>query len=204
MVENKANPNRLGYVGSLDRVASRDSDTWFTPEKYITSARKALGGVIYLDPFSSDAANKVVQAVVYFTKERDALQQNWHISDNEPHRTLFMNPPYSNPIVKLGVTRLLDEYLAGSFDARILLVYNVTETKWFQRCLTIATAVCFTDHRIASWNVDGKAKSGNTRGQAFLYFGEEGLSQFVQAFDEHGFILIPAQPRSGTQTYLLQ
>ncbi|MFH0920581.1 MAG: hypothetical protein V1913_09485, partial [Fibrobacterota bacterium] len=55
-----------------------------------------------------------------------------------------------------------------------------------------STAICFTDHRISFWNADRKNVSGNTRGQAFFYFGEA-LGKFKNVFKKHGFILVPSK-----------
>lgn len=172
-----ADPKRLGYVGSTP--GARDSNAWFTPSKYIESARTALGGTIALDPFSSKDANKVVKAVKFYTEEDDAFIQPWNAD------SIFMNPPYSGKLCSEAVAKFLDEFEAKSFKKGVFLVNNATETKWFQRALGIANAVCFTNHRISFWNSDGKAMSGNTRGQAFFYFGTE-TSKFIEEFKQHG------------------
>jgi phage N-6-adenine-methyltransferase len=179
--ENKAETNKLGYVGRTPGT-ERDSNSWFTPEKYLTSARKALGGKITLDPFSSLEANKVVKAQKFFTEEDNAFTKKWSGKGN---RTVWMNPPYSGKLCSEAVTKFIDEYLLESFTEGIFLVNNSTETKWFQRALGSANAVCFTGHRISFWNADGKALSGNTRGQAFFYFGKN-TDLFLKTFKEHG------------------
>ena len=72
-----------------------------------------------------------------------------------------------------------------SFGEGVVLVNNATETRWFQLMLREATAVMLTDHRISFWNADGKAVSGNTRGQAFFYFGDN-PEKFLVEFSKHG------------------
>ena len=191
--ENAANAKKLGYVGRTPGT-ERDSNAWFTPSDYIEASRAALGGTIHLDPFSSKEANKVVKAVQFYTEEDDAFSQDWSLdkdgnkvgSDSE--RTLFMNPPYSGKLCSEAVGRFLDEWEKSSFTQGVFLVNNATETKWFQRALKLANAVCFTNHRISFWNADGKKMSGNTRGQAFFYFGKD-ISNFEKAFKEYGTVL---------------
>lgn len=186
-VENKASAQNLGYVGRTPGTP-RDSNAWFTPEKYLNAVRSALGGTITLDPFSSSAANTAVKAEEFYDEADNAFDQDWSKNQNGRNsspRTVFMNPPYSGKLCSLAVSRFLDEYEKGSFTAGIFLVNNSTETKWFQRALKTATAICFTDHRISFWNVDGKAMSGNTRGQAFFYFGKN-PQKFIKAFAELG------------------
>jgi len=93
------------------------------------------------------------------------------------------------------MTRFMDEFARGAFDEGVVLVNNSTETKWFQRALGEASAVCFTNHRIAFWNTDGKAVSGNTRGQAFFYFSRTpDMKRFHEAFGEMGAIVWRTEP----------
>jgi len=183
----RADPRKLGYVGSISR-SNRDSDAWFTPEKYLVAVRKVLGGTISLDPFSSAEANKVVKAEQYFTEKENAFKREWFsskVGDSKNH-TVWMNPPYGGGLVSDAVNLFLNEYAEKSFSRGIILVNNATETKWFQRALSVASALTLTDHRISFWNSDGKAISGNTRGQAFLYFGET-PEDFIQTFSAFGF-----------------
>jgi len=183
-----ADPKKLGYVGSVTR-STRDSDAWFTPEKYVAAARVALGGAISLDPFSSAEANKVVKADRFFTESDNAFKREWFPQAREAsagRRTVWMNPPYGAGLVSDAMNLFLNEFAAGTFDAGIILVNNATETKWFQRALSSASGLALTDHRISFWNSDGKAVSGNTRGQAFFYFGTE-RDGFVEVFSAFGF-----------------
>jgi phage N-6-adenine-methyltransferase len=191
-----ANVRKLAYVGAQPG-ANRDSDSWFTPTEYIDAARAALGGHITLDPFSSDHANEVVRATRYFTEEDDAFAQSWAgaMTPGEPS-TVWMNPPYSGQLVKAAVTLFLDEYEAGTFKEGVFLVNNATETRWFQRAMALSSAVCFTHHRISFWNADGKRRSGNTRGQAFLYFGPQ-EERFADAFAQHGAVIFTVGMRPG-------
>lgn len=180
--DNKADVKRLGYVGSTPG-AKRDSDSWYTPDVYLDSARRALEGIDF-DPFSSVAANERVKASLFYTEEDDALTRQWPTVDG-----VWMNPPYSNGLCGKAVTAFLEEWKAGTFKRGIVLVNNATDTIWWDDLMREATAVCFTDHRIAFWNEDGKASSGNTRGQAFVYFGKQ-TGRFVREFDRHGTCMV--------------
>lgn len=183
-----ADPRKLGYVGSLTK-SSRDSDSWFTPQRYISAARDALGGHISLDPFSSPEANSVVKAERFLSESDNAFKTTWFPASREGEtqtRTVWMNPPYGAGLVNDAIGIFLNEFASGSFDEGIVLVNNATETKWFQAAIKQASALTLTNHRIAFWNADGKAVSGNTRGQAFFYFGPR-PETFVQRFSEFGF-----------------
>ena len=177
--ETKAMSSRLAYVGSRPGVKSpsRDSDAWFTPSVYIDSVRAVLGP-IDLDPFSSYAANRIVRAKEFLTVDYDSISNDW-----PKVRTVFMNPPYSAGLCAKAAERFIEQYEAGRFEHGIVLVNNATETKWFKTLAQSAAAVAFTDHRISFWNADGKASSGNTRGQCFLLFTSS--KRKVASFRKH-------------------
>lgn len=178
-----ADPRRLGYAAGRGR--GRDSDSWYTPARYVEAVRTALGHEgIALDPFSSREANAVVGADLYYTEEDDAFRQDWRAP------TVFMNPPYSGRLVLDAVRTFLDRYDSGAFARGIILMNATTDTRAGQLVLRRALAVCFTDHRIAFWNADGKAISGNTKGQMFAYFGPSGTDQqFREEFAEIGAVM---------------
>lgn len=180
--------SNLAYVGSkpTSPKEGRDSDAWFTPAKYIEAARAALGGHIDLDPFSDPAANLVVQASRIFTINDSALTQTWAPMNGTPAQTVWMNAPYGKTC-REAVDKFLLEYSEGNFTNAIVLMNNATETKWFQALLNKASAMCLTSHRIAFYNIDGKAISSNTRGQAFLYFGDDPVA-FGREFAQFGFV----------------
>lgn len=208
--QDTADVRKLGYVGAQPG-AKRDSDSWFTPPEYIDAAREALGGRITLDPFSSHHANEVVRADRYFTEEDDAFAQVWAAAVAPLESpTVWMNPPYSGQLVAAAVDRFLNEYALRSFAEGVFIVNNATETRWFQRSFSMASAVCFTDHRISFWNADGKKQSGNTRGQAFFYFGPN-PQRFIDAFDKYGTALFitnrrvaPPRERNKAQRVLME
>jgi hypothetical protein len=187
-----ADPSRMGYIGRLPGLTppDRDSDSWFTPEKYLAAARLALGGAIDLDPYTSAAANERVGARHSFTLQEPAPPgPEW-----PGVGTCFMNPPYTGGLVLDAAQRFTAAFRARRFRKGVVLVNNATDTRFFHLLLKEAAAVCFTDHRIAFENVDGKRISGNTRGQAFFYFhhGRDraaGIRAFAAAFQPFGPVL---------------
>ncbi len=186
--ETKAKASRLGYVGRSPLAEpKRDSDSWFTPPIYLDSVRAVLGR-IDLDPFSSFVANQIVGAEYIFTEEDSAFEHSWKIKRNTK---VFMNPPYSAGLCGRSVNKFLEQYDEKCFNEGIVLVNNATDTKWFNNLIRECSAICFTDHRISFWNADQKSVSGNTRGQAFFYFGKN-IQKFKKIFSSHGFVLVPA------------
>lgn len=176
--------NKLGYIG-MSQPRSVDRGEWYTPARYIESVRAVLGEIDF-DPYSDEIANLVVGAYRIRTKDtppscREYLPKNGRYSC----RTVFCNPPYGRGLIEKAVGEFITEFARLRFEG-IMLVNNATETKWFQMLLHHASALCLTDHRIAFYNVDGKAVSGNTRGQAFIYFGENS-DRFLTEFSKFGF-----------------
>lgn len=183
----KADPNGLAYVGRSPGSSARDSDSWFTPAEYLDSV-KAVLKKIDLDPFSSAVANKVVGATQIFTAEKSAFDNEWDVCEKA---RVFMNPPYSAGLCAQAVNRFLNQLESKRFAEGIVLVNNATDTRWFAALFKKCNSICFTDHRISFWNSDGKSISGNTRGQAFIYFGPS-TDRFKAIFEKHGYVMKPA------------
>lgn len=163
----QADRNNLAYIGRKPGVEKRDSDSWFTPKRYVEMVRSALGGDINFDPFSNVAAQRTVKADAFFTIDDDALKTPW-----PQCRTVFMNPPYSKGLCALAVQAFTANFDQGKFKRGIVLVNNATDTTWWASLTNHpgCVALCLTHGRIGFENDDGKTVSGNTRGQAFILF----------------------------------
>lgn len=186
----KADSNKLGYIGKSPD-SDRNSDEWYTPQKYIEAVRNVLGGIT-LDPFSSEFANKTVMAKKILTESDNSFIVKWNAKDG----SVFMNPPYGRNIISKSVEKFISEFNKNSFSRGIVLINNATETKWFQSLLEESYLVCFTDHRISFISPDGKHVSNNTRGQAFLLFvsdttrkGSSYARKFKQEFSKFGRVI---------------
>jgi phage N-6-adenine-methyltransferase len=175
------------------RISSTGFYEWYTPPQFIESAREAMGD-IDLDPATSHEAQNVVNAKAFFTKEDDGLKKEWN-------GRVWLNPPYSQPLLGDFVSKLVDEYTSGSVKQAIILTHNFTDTGWFHRAASVASAICFTRGRINFYGEKGGPGSP-TNGQAFCYFGED-VNAFADAFSKHGFIVTPFR-WSGLQTVELQ
>lgn len=73
----------------LQYLVESSTNEWYTPHHIVKSVKAVFGGVIDLDPYSCDAANAIVGATTYYTKEDDAFLSDWPVVDN-----VFANPPY--------------------------------------------------------------------------------------------------------------
>jgi len=148
-------------------------DEWYTPAKYIESAREVLGR-IDLDPASNDFANKTVKADRYFTEESNGLKQEW--SGN-----IWMNPPYSTALL----SQFADKLISSNFSQAIVLVNNATETAWFEKMISKASAIVFHRGRIRFVKRDGE-HGAPLQGQAFIYYGDN-AERFLEVFSKYGW-----------------
>ena len=148
-------------------------DEWYTPAKYIESAREVLGR-IDLDPASNDFANKTVKADRYFTEESNGLEQEW--SGN-----IWMNPPYSTALL----SQFADKLISSNFSQAIVLVNNATETAWFEKMISKASAIVFHKGRIRFVKRDGE-HGAPLQGQAFIYYGDN-TERFLEVFSKYGW-----------------
>lgn len=169
-------------LSTRELLEQSENNEWFTPLRYLESARAVMGG-IDLDPASSEAANLIVGADRIYTLETNGLVQEWS-------GRIWLNPPYGGLVAKFAV-RLREQFEAGRIQAGILLVNShPTETKWFQAMLR-RYPVCFTDHRIDFTNDDPEDPGGgSTHGSAFVYLGDA-VALFAAEFIGYGAVVGP-------------
>ena len=149
----------LKYL-SVPRQAHNSGDfEWFTPIEIIDGAREVLGS-IDLDPASTGRANTVVQAERFYTIEDDGLSKEKAWSG-----TIFLNPPFANPIVSRFCEKLTDSVRTGAVPAAIVLINNCTETQWFAALTREASALCFPVGRVAFWKPDRVVTDTPLQGQ---------------------------------------
>jgi hypothetical protein len=136
---------------------------WYTPPKLIEAARVVLGD-IELDPASHKDAQSVIKARRYYTAETDGLAKPWS-------GCVWLNPPYSQPLVQQFSEKLVAEYNAGRVLAAVTLTNNATETSWAQSLLTAAAAICFPRGRVVFW-APGRS-AAPLQGQMLCYLGSD-------------------------------
>ena len=152
---------------------------WYTPS-YIVEAARAVLGAIDCDPASSDIANQTIKAAQYYTVDNNGLTQQWG-------KRVWMNPPYSQPLVVEFCKAFLDRLESGEITAGCVLVNNATETAWFQGLADAAVAICLLRGRVKFLDTSGKAIGAPLQGQIVLYYGSD-RAAFSKAFAELGSV----------------
>jgi ParB family chromosome partitioning protein len=153
------------------------NNEWYTPRRFIDSARAVMGS-IDLDPASSHIANHLVNADAYFTEDDNGLVKEWF-------GNVWLNPPYSQP----AIWYFSDKIVASIpyIKSAIVMVNNATETRWFQSMAVVADAICLPAKRVRFLDPEGN-EGAPLQGQAVLYFGADADS-FCRIFRPYGVVL---------------
>jgi DNA N-6-adenine-methyltransferase Dam len=96
---------------------------------------------------------------------------------------VWLNPPYSQPLIGQFCDKLLVELLERRTVAAITLTNNATETGWPKQLLQVASALCFPTGRVQFW-APGR-ESAALQGQMICYFGEH-REDFLRVFVSFG------------------
>lgn len=162
----------------------KDPDGWRTPntsdQPIVSLVKKALGGQIWLDPCSDSGSN--IPAVVRYYKQDDGLARH-----NTWSKTLFINPPFSDPFP--WVERCCFEFARGNVSAAIMLLKagTISNMGTGELINKYSSAICHWRGRINFLNDEGNAVKGSDFDCVFVYFGAR-LDLFRQAFGGRGTI----------------
>ena len=172
--------HRIANLEPADNYRAGTGDNeWFTPPEHIALARSVLGE-IDLDPASNPVAQQTVQAARYYTRDDDALTKSWE-------GRVWLNPPFSQPLIGWFVEKLVDEFASGRATQAILLTNNCTDAGWFHVAAEAASLICFPRGRIRFGNVDGSTGSP-VQGQAAFYYGQRD-EEFRKVYAAFGLVV---------------
>lgn len=166
-------------------LGDHEGDEWYTPALYIEAARTLMGG-IDLDPASCIAAQAVVKADDYFTKEQDGLSQDWCTEDGDPAR-IWCNPPYSTKGIQSFAEKIIKEAERGNIKEAVILTNNCTDAGWFVD-LANRYPLMFSRGRVPFW-YPGQKTFATRQGQTFFYIGNRPhvfYTIFSTTCDENG------------------
>lgn len=178
----------LARSAAIIPIRNSKDNEWYTPHRYVDAAREVMGS-IDLDPASCEAANRIVRADRYYTKEQNGLAQEWY-------GNVWLNPPYGRTHNKSNIglftNRLIHEYRVGHVEQAILLSTPRPDTPWFPSLWE--HLICFCEHGIAFYRKTGRDEmevdnrhTGHFFGTIFVYFGKH-EQKFVEVFGQFGHI----------------
>ena len=166
------------------------NNNWRTPPHFIESARKVMGS-IDTDPASSDEAQNVVQAGVYYTEETNGLDKLWE-------GNVWLNPPYGRGLAKPFIVSLVEHFNGEYVHQAIVLLNTVYTSNWWNdsNIPDEYSALCLPRDRIAFINPEtGKPEKGNDRDQIIVYLGDNPTA-FCEEFSKYGVYHLPYRPIS--------
>lgn len=172
IIEEKKEPEHRPHV-----INNSGNNEWYTPSFIIEAARKSMNG-IDLDPASCEMANATVKAEKYYTVEENGLEQNWF-------GNVWLNPPYSSELIGKFVDKTVSE--RHNYSQAIVLVNNSTETGWFIKLVSIASAICFPQRRVKYYTPVQGVPGSPLQGQAIVYIGDN-IDTFSKEFESIGWI----------------
>jgi hypothetical protein len=166
------------------KAPPKDPDDWATPntkdQPIVALVQQALGGQIWLDPCSG-SLNNIPCAVRYYKHENGLLESNtWS-------KTIFINPPFSDPLPWLK--RGCFEFARGNVSAAVMLLKagTLSNVGTGELINKYASAICHWRGRVEFLNEQGNPVKGSDFDCIFVYFGAR-FDLFRQAFGGRGTI----------------
>lgn len=175
---------------------SSDNQRWQTPRVVLDLVREM--GPIALDPSADlDAPFAVVNYAGKAHNFFSGLEESWR-----GHGLVYCNPPYGRALEQWA-KKAHWEFVKQAFfpatmnferDELVLLVPARPDTRWWQRYITRAAAICFWTGRITFVG----AKHAAPFPSALVYFGYR-PERFVEVFKKRGWCLRLVE-RANTRT----
>ena len=161
---------RLSRLARAAAYGQLESPEWYTPSHIVERVVATLGEI---DPDPSWHPDSPVQARSTYTANDDGLAQRWS-------GRVYLNPPYGREI-DAWITKLVDEYHAGTVSEAIALVPARVDTEWFRRLDPFPR--CFLWGRLTFANASNPAPFPS----AVVYLGSN-VARFVEVFRQVGSI----------------
>lgn len=167
---------------------------WYTPAWITENVRAMYGGVIDLDPMTSEQANGLVGAENFYTKDQDGLSKSWF-------GKVWINPPYDTPTMTRVVEKIHTEIVRGDVKTITMITNTATETVWCRKALDLCSAAVFLTKRIKF--IDGrtmKEQDSPLQGQMLTIFGEIDPRIVVGLWQPYGCVMLAHNIQLDTAT----
>lgn len=163
---------------------------WYTPARYIESARNAMGSIEF-DPYSCDKANETVKADIYGTRNEPIPTRQWRAN------TMFVNPMYSD-FPGQANSILFDVLMAWKEGRVISSIVLVNQSMLYQsaaQSIMRAGSICLCNHRIKFFDgTTNKIQDRPPQANAFLFLPDqtrpdETALAFTRNFNQYGAVM---------------
>lgn len=163
-----------------------------TPRAIVEAARRVLGR-IDLDPMSNAAAQRIIHATTYYTKDDDGFLHDWS-------GTTFLNP--AGGLVKPAWQKLMTAYGQGDVPAFVWIGFSLEQLQTLQRDINpraralypgptpIEFPICIPYARLAFEDVHGVPQDSPTHANYICYGGPD-IAAFVREFSAWGVVSVP-------------
>ena len=172
---------------SAGRTVNAQSQSWGTPQKYVTAIRQFFGGAIALDPCSNEYS--IVQAEMEFMlPQYDGLQEIWN------YPTIYMNPPYGadrerGTTIKNWLAKCASTHHDYASEILALVPVATNTRHWKQSVFGEAMAICFLyDTRLKFLENGNGGGKGAPMACAMVYWGKD-YDSFYDIFINYGAVV---------------
>jgi len=173
---------------SAGRTVNAQSQSWSTPQKYITVIKQFFGGAIALDPCSNEYS--IVQAEMEFMlPQYDGLRESW-----EDYQTIYMNPPYGadrerGTTIKNWLAKCASTHHEHNSEILALVPVATNTRHWKQSVFGEASAICFLyDTRLKFLENGNGGGKGAPMACAMVYWGKD-YDSFYDIFINYGAVV---------------
>lgn len=164
------------------RIKQEQRDSWSTPPEFLERIARPLLGKIDLDPASNEAAQAVVNARRWFSAADDGLAQEWGGS-------VWLNPPYSFPLVERFADKALEEWEARRVAHMLILVNSSTSSAWWHKLARACSLLTFPDQRIQFWSPHALDGDANRNASTLFCFTRNKETAWMMTLRKEGFIV---------------
>lgn len=163
-------------MGSLN-----DVDEWYTPHNIIDLVKQVMGS-IDLDPASTPAANKYIEASKYHTIDDDGLSKPWY-------GKVFCNPPYNGSAPEWSRKWDKECSVFADVEEAMLLVNANLGYNWFNDLFYEPEyKCCLIKQRLHFIPAGGQTDDIAKRASAMFYYGPH-KRKFANVFGEIGKVV---------------
>jgi len=169
---------------SAGRHVVTKSQSWGTPQKYVSAVKMFFGGEIDLDPCSNEFS--IVNAKTEFLlPQHDGLVEEWN------YPTIYVNPPYGfnhedGTSIKDWLRKCADANVQYGSEVLALVPVATNTAHWKKYVFTKAAGICFLGDTRLRFLEDGRdSGKGAPMACAMVYWGGD-IGKFSEQFTKYG------------------